>query len=215
MPVFPAFGRVRACAVGLAVAAAVTGCVNSGSDAMSDSAAGSEPRAWDHKSSREASAAPSPDATPGSVLHALKALDTADMSVPRGASYALEGGRDARGARIWEIEVASKRDDEYTDEYDLTVSEDGSKVLTKRQDKTPDDDVARMRWSKTTAQQAVRLAYMHRPAELGSLEIDTRPDGKIVWQVTMAAPGATDGEEGPEVILDSRTGNVLRPGTDD
>ncbi|MFI1964265.1 PepSY domain-containing protein [Streptomyces pathocidini] len=215
MPAFRTDVRVRACVFGLTAATlltGLTGCINSGAG-TSDSV-GSEPRAWDRQPSTEVTGLPTPDATPKSVVNALKAMNTADLAVPRGATYAIEGERDARGHRVWEVSVASKRDgqDAYTDEYDLTVSEDGSRVLTKRQDLTPDDDVAKLRYAKSTAEQAVQLAYNQRPGELDSLETDTRAaDGRIVWQVTMAEPGAGDDDGGTEVVIDAVKGTVLRP----
>jgi uncharacterized membrane protein YkoI len=189
--------------------AASDGGLGSGSAAGSGgsgSEADSEPHVWDEKSS--ATTTPSPGETPKTVLHALTALDTADRSLPTGESYELESERDARGRRVWEIGVASDGDDE----YELVVSADGTKVLSKREDETTDDDVLKLKRARTTAQQAVRLAYMHRPGEVRALELDTRADGTVVWQVTMAPPGA--GDHGPvsDVILNAGTGNVIRSG---
>lgn len=215
MPTFRALARIRAAAVGLATAAALTGCatsdsgtapdLESGSDATSDSV----PHGWDDRdASPAAPGTPSPDTTPASVLNAVKALTTADMSVPRGMSYELSAERDAHGGRVWEIHVASNK----TDEFFLRISGDGSRVLSKRKDTTPDDDVSKMPYSKTTAEQAVRLAYTRWPGELRSVEIDNAPDGKIVWQVILTSPGATDDDAGTEVTLSATTGNVLEPG---
>ncbi|MGP3984056.1 PepSY domain-containing protein [Streptomyces sp. KR80] len=215
---------------GLAAGAVLTGCADadlgsgadpqSGSAATSDgglgsggsgsgdsgSEADSEPHVWDEKSS--ATTKPSPGETPKSVLHALTALDTADRSLPTGESYELESERDARGRRVWEIGVASDGDDE----YEVVVSEDGTTVLSKREDETTDDDVLKLKRARTTAQQAVRLAYMHRPGEVRALELDTRADGTVVWQVTMAPPGAGDHAPVSDVILNAGTGNVIRSG---
>ncbi|MFG2194940.1 PepSY domain-containing protein [Streptomyces sp. NPDC048639] len=216
MPAIRTSARFRAGAIALTAAALLTGC---GNPSSSDSRADSAPRAWDRDKDRAPSTMPAPASTPESVENALRALNTADVSVPRGASFQLEGERDARGARIWEIVVASKgkdqNNDDYMDEYDVTVSGDGSELLSRHRDMTPDDDVARLRFSKTTAQQAVRLAYAYRPSELDSLEIDTRDDGRIVWEVTQTAPGAADDDEGRVVLLNATTGNVLTPGSDD
>ncbi|MGP3949886.1 PepSY domain-containing protein [Streptomyces sp. 7N604] len=206
-----ATGPAAAAAVAVAAAAVLTGCASSDT---SDSGGDSAPRAWDRRADRAPRTMPAPEATPESVLTAIRALNTADLAVPRGASFEVEGERDARGERIWEVVVASKRNDEYADEYEVTVSGDGSKLLSRHRDLTPDDDVAKLRFSKTTAQQAVRLAYAYRPSELDSLEIDTRSDGRIVWQVTQTTPGAGDDDAGREVILDATTGNVLTSGAD-
>ncbi|MEU6080078.1 hypothetical protein [Streptomyces sp. NPDC047108] len=216
MPAIRTTSRFCAGAIALAAAAVLTGCANPSS---SDSRADSAPRAWDREQDRAPSTMPAPASTPESVEHALRALNTADVSVPRGASFQLEGERDGRGNRVWEIVVASKgkdqNNDDYIDEYDVTVSGDGSELLSRHRDATPDDDVSRLRFARTTAQQAVRLAYAYRPSELSSLEIDTRDDGKIVWQVTQTAPGAADDDSGRVVLLDATTGNVLTSGADD
>ncbi|MEU4213327.1 PepSY domain-containing protein [Streptomyces sp. NPDC026206] len=173
----------------------LTACSGSDSGTKSSGATGT------HSPSGSASAGAS--ALTASVRGALKALDTADRDVPGGQSFDLEKETGTGGSPVWDIKTASNG----KDQYNLSVSEDGAKVVNKRQDMTPDDDVAKLKDVRIPAQEAVKLAAGHRQGEdLKSIEIDRNSTGATVWQVSTVKPGA---QNGTETILDARSGKLL------
>ncbi|MEU7136639.1 PepSY domain-containing protein [Streptomyces sp. NPDC046261] len=144
-----------------------------------------------------------------SVRNAIKALDTADRDVPGGQSFDLERESGAEGGPVWDVKTASNG----KDQYNLTVSEDGTKVVNKRQDMTPDDDVAKLKDVQISAQEAVKLAAGRRHGEdLKSMEIDRDASGTTVWQVNTVKPGA---QSGTETIIDARSGKLIGDKTSD
>ncbi|MFD0381611.1 PepSY domain-containing protein [Streptomyces stramineus] len=200
------------CALFLAGAATLglSGCSDSDSDKPKDSATGtSTPSAPSSPAGASGSPSAGVSGAPASVRDAIKALDTADRAVPGGKSFDLERETDASGTRVWDIKTASNG----KDQYNLTVSEDGAKVVNKRQDMTPDDDVAKLKDVKISAQEAAKMAAYHRQGDdLKSLEIDSNAAGKTVWQVNTVKPG---GQSGTETLLDAQSGKVLGDKTDD
>ncbi|MBT2385863.1 PepSY domain-containing protein [Streptomyces sp. ISL-11] len=195
----------------------LSACSDSDSGKKSDGATGSpapatsaaSPTSASPSTSPSGSSSPGASAAPASVKNALKALDTADQDVPGGKSFDLEKETDASGNRVWDIKVASNG----TDQYNLSVSEDGAKVVNKRQDMTPDDDVAKLKDVKVSAQEALRTVADRRQGEdLKSLEIDRDDAGTTVWQVNTVKPGARNATE---TILDAQTGKPLGDKTND
>lgn len=136
---------------------------------------------------------------------ALAAIATAEAAVQGGAVFDLEDDTD-NGQRVWDVKVA----DPSGRQFELDISQDGSKVISKREDKTPDDDVAKLKQAKVTVQEAVKTAAGSAKGKgnLSALEIDTHR-GTLVWQVGFG------GDDGVIVLVDANSGKVIHVGTDD
>jgi uncharacterized membrane protein YkoI len=86
---------------------------------------------------------------------------------------------------------------------------DGSRVLSRRQEPTPDDDVRKLRSVRVDPSRAVRLAAQHQHGQLTGLDLDTTDAGAVVWEVDSRQP---DGWTAT-VSIHARTGRVVsRPG---
>ena len=114
------------------------------------------------------------------------------------------------GKRIWEAKVA----DQAGRQFDLELSADGRQVTGKREDKSPDDDVAKLRSATVPARRAISTADARARGKgnLSALEIDTAEDAvkkrAVIWQVSFG------GDAGTTVIVDAKAGDVLDVGRD-
>ncbi|MGW7516914.1 PepSY domain-containing protein [Streptomyces sp. NPDC054796] len=214
-------------ATGLLLGAALTGCSDSGggSGPGSDSESASPKKSASESASESASASPSGSVSgsgsaPASVRNGLKALDTGEKDVQGGTAFDLE--RDDDGSHLWDLKVAT----EDGKQFNLRISEDGGKVTQKREDTTPDDDVAKLKGAEVTAQKAVDIASgRHKGEDLASLEIDQDARGTLIWQVnTVKGDGGGDGASASadaddaaenETLIDARTGKVTGQKADD
>jgi uncharacterized membrane protein YkoI len=133
------------------------------------------------------------------VAAAVRALQTATRAVPNATAFDLDD--DTRGGRpIWEVKVASGRR-----QLDLAVTADGDRVLARRQDRAPDDDVGRLRSAKVDARRALRLAAQRQDGQVTDLDLDTTDAGTLVWEVDFRQPdGSTE-----VVAIHARTGKVV------
>lgn len=150
------------------------------------SAPAASPSATTSSSGSAPSVSPSPSsASPNSggsaqTASALHALATAKSEVQGGRVFDLEDDTEA-GQRHWDVKVA----DPDGRQFNLTLSEDGRSVITTKADKTPDDDVAKLRSAKVSPQEAISIAVSRAKGQgnLTSLEIDTDNNNIVVWQV--------------------------------
>jgi uncharacterized membrane protein YkoI len=82
---------------------------------------------------------------------------------------------------------------------------DGSRVLSRRQEPTPDDDVRKLRSVRVDPSRAVRLAAQHQHGQLTDLDLDTTDAGTVVWEVDFRRPDRST----TTVTIHARTGKVL------
>lgn len=186
--------------------ALLTACSGTGSDSDSDTAAttttsSSQSSSAAATSTSAGSASSSSSSSSGeysdSVDAALAALRTAADAVPNGRPYDLEQD-DYDGQQAWEIKVASDGD-----KFKLYVSADGSDVLNQKQDPSPGDDLAKVQQARVEAMDALQTAADANPgAELDELEIDTRRDGTLIWEIEFYGDS--------EVYVDAITGEIVR-----
>jgi uncharacterized membrane protein YkoI len=183
---------------GLGLAVFLAGC--GGSDIPS---AGQQAPSTTISSSTPSSPTTSTAAATGSataeVAAAVRALQTAARAVPQGKAFGLDP-ETRGGQRVWDVKVASGQR-----QFDLDVTADGSRVLTRRQDPTPDDDVRKLRSVRVDASRAVRLAARHQDGQLTDLDLDTTDAGTVVWEVDFHQP---DGSTAT-VSIHARTGKIL------
>lgn len=190
-------------------AVGATGLLVGSLGACSDSDKGASDQSSASSQSTEGSsaAAGQPAKQPTSVRNGLKALDSAEKEVKGGKAFDLE--HDDDGRRVWEVKVASKDDRQ----YELTVAENGGKVTGKREDTSPDDDVDKLKDTKVTAQQAVRMASKRQAGErLSALDLDRKAKGDVVWQVNTVK--SRESQE-TETMLNAKTGKFLGEKQDD
>jgi len=136
---------------------------------------------------------------------ALTVIDTATKAVSGGSVFDLEKDHD-QGKQVWEVKVADGKGRQ----FDLDISADGSTVVRRHQDRTPDDDIAKLHTAKITVQKAIGVAASHAQGkgDLSSLEIDTTGGGTVVWQVGFG------GDDGTTVLVDAHQGTVVSMGSD-
>ncbi|MEX0426048.1 PepSY domain-containing protein [Nocardioides sp. DS6] len=134
---------------------------------------------------------------------ALAAIATAERSVPGGKVFDLESDS-AGGQRRWDVKVASGQR-----QYELDITADGAKVVDRRQDKTPDDDVAKLKSAAVPLERAIAIAAGRAQGQgkLSSLEIDS-DRRTVLWQISFG------GDSGTTVLVDATSGKVLRVGRD-
>jgi uncharacterized membrane protein YkoI len=134
----------------------------------------------------------------------VRALQTAARAVPQGKAFDLDD-ETRGGQRLWEVKVASGRR-----QFDLTVAADGSKVLDRREDPTPDDDVRKLGSVRVDAARALRLAARRQPGQVTDVDLDTTDAGTVVWEVDVRqADGAR-----ATVSIHARTGKVIERSAD-
>ncbi|MCM3660357.1 PepSY domain-containing protein [Georgenia satyanarayanai] len=149
---------------------------------------------------------PAPEATStapatgaADVGDAVAALEQAAGALPDGQPFDVER-EDEGGQEIWEIKVASAGQ-----QHTVHVSLDGSQVLQQRQAETPDDDVAKIAAAEVDAITALRTAADEHGGSLDEMEIDTRRDGTLVWEIELVQPDGTV----IEVDVDAMTGELI------
>jgi uncharacterized membrane protein YkoI len=197
-----------AIATGATAAMLLAGC-GSGADSSGNAAAQSSPTHSGPTRSGPTTTSPSSKSpAPNGAAQtrtALKAVVTAQKSVTDGKVFDLEGDTH-HGQRVWEAKVADPKGNQ----HDLIITVDGSTVGDRRQDPTPDDDIAKLRKATVSVERAVHIAAGHASGkgELSSLEIDTFRGNTVVWQVGFG------GDNGTTVIVDARSGKVLAVGND-
>jgi uncharacterized membrane protein YkoI len=139
-----------------------------------------------------------------SVAAAVRALQSAARAVPQGKAFDLD--QETRGGQpVWDVKVASGQR-----QFDLAVAADGSRVLTKREDPTPDDDVEKLRSVRIDAPHAIRLAAQHQTGNLTELDLEATDAGTVYWEVDFQRP------DGAKAVVDlhAGTGRVLDPQND-
>lgn len=182
----------------LAVAVLLAGC--GGDDPGTSSAA--QATSTTSQSTTTTSSAPttsSTAATDTGVAAAVRALQTAARAVSQGRAFDLDD--DTRGGQpIWEVKVASGQR-----QFDLVVTADGARVLTRRENPRPDDDVRKLGSVKVEAPRALRLAAQHQDGRVTDLDLDTTDAGTVVWEVDFRQPDRST----TTVTIHARTGKVL------
>ena len=137
---------------------------------------------------------------------ALRALTTATKAVPQGRAFDLD--REGRnGQPVWSVQVAADRQRQFV----LTITADGTRVLSRRPSPRPDlDDLREARAARITAPRAIRLAAQHQPGQLDELDLDTTDRGTLIWQAELSHPDSP-----PTVVtLNALTGAVLTTADD-
>jgi uncharacterized membrane protein YkoI len=195
-------------ATGLAVAVLLAGCggsdtTSTGQQATSTTSATTTSQSTTSQSTTSSSPATTSTAASGStdasVAAALRALRTAARAVPQAKAFDLDD--DTRGGQpIWEVKVASGQR-----QFDLDVTADGTRVLNRREDPTPDDDVRKLRSVKVDATRALRLAAQRQDGQVTDLDLDTTDAGTVVWEVDFRQPNGTT----TTVAIHARTGKVV------
>jgi uncharacterized membrane protein YkoI len=159
--------------------------------------------------SMTAAASHTPSASDGKqqTATALQAVATAERKVPDGKVFDLEADTEG-GKRVWSAQVANPDDRQ----FNVTISQDGSRVLNTNEDKTPDDDIRRLRAAKVSLEDAVNTAAKQASGRgnVTSVEIDTTNGDTVVWQVEFGGDG------GVKVLVGATSGEVLDvgPGVD-
>ena len=144
--------------------------------------------------------AATPDTGNGTAV-AVRALQTATKAVPQGRAFDLD--RDGRnGQPVWSVQVAAAQQRQFV----LTITADGTRVLSRRPSPRPDlDDLREARAARITAPRAIRVAAQHQPGQLDELDLDTTDRGTLVWQAELSHPDSP-----PTVVtLNALTGAVL------
>lgn len=160
--------------------------------------------------SASSSASPSGSSSPTAggnqqTAVALQAIATAQQEVDGGKVFDLEDDTE-RGQRVWSAKVATADDRQ----FNLAISQDGANVTSNDEDKTPDDDIRKLKAAKVSLKDAINTAVGRAKGEgdLTSLEIDTDDNKTVVWQVEFG------GDNGTTVLLDATSGKVLDVGPD-
>jgi uncharacterized membrane protein YkoI len=130
---------------------------------------------------------------------AIRALRAAAAAVPDGQPFDLELD-DENGRSFWDVQVASQGI-----EHQFAVALDGSKVLSRSREPTPDDDIAKLRAARINAIRAVEIATQRQSGQLSKVDIGTDL-GSVVWEVDLAR---LDGSE-VKMDINARSGKVLR-----
>ncbi|MFE0874561.1 hypothetical protein ACFW4X_06670 [Streptomyces smyrnaeus] len=139
-----------------------------------------------------------------SVRHGLTALGTAEDAVPRGTAYHLL--RDDEGTPEWEIKVAAESGAEWA----VTVSDDGTEVTDKHEDKTPDDSAGKFDTFRVPIAKAVqRAADRHPDQELHAVASSKNAKGEDMWKVTLTSGTLAEAPR-THTLVDTRTGKVSR-----
>ncbi|NYI68717.1 PepSY domain-containing protein [Spelaeicoccus albus] len=137
---------------------------------------------------------------------ALDAIATAQHAVAGGQVFNLESDKD-HGKKVWEAEVA----DPSGKQFDFTITADGSKVIHRREDKSPDDDVKKLHAAKIPLKRAIGTAVSQakKVGKLTSLEIDTTDGGQtLVWEIRFG------GDTGMTAVVNAKNGTVVTVGPD-
>jgi uncharacterized membrane protein YkoI len=163
------------------------------------------------------SAAPSATTAPSSsspashgkeqTAAALKAIATAENQMRHGKVFNLRD-QDDGSHRIWSAKVA----DPHGRQFNLTISYDGSSVVSLNEDKTPEDDVRTLRSAKIPLEDAINTAVEQARGKgnLTSLEIDIKKSATAVWQIEFGGDhGTTVLVDGTTVLVDANSGEVL------
>lgn len=181
------------------------GCGSSSdSETTADTGALTTPTANASTTSPERAA--TPRASSSRVTEAVRALKTAGKQVKNGRPYDLESDR-FRGKSVWEVKVASGR----SRPYEFYISANGKTIVRRSRERKLGDDVPKVLQAKVTLARALRTAAKHAGGgRLSEGEID-RDRGKIVWTVTFERSGDAE----VEVILDAKTGRLIRTVKDD
>ena len=138
---------------------------------------------------------------------ALKAIATAENQMRHGKVFNLRD-QDDGSQRIWSAKVA----DPHSRQFNLTISHDGSSVVSLNEDKTPDDDVHTLRSAKISLEDAINTAVEQARGKgnLTSLEIDIKNSATAVWQIEFGGDhGTTVLVDGTTVLVDANSGEVL------
>jgi uncharacterized membrane protein YkoI len=95
-------------------------------------------------------------------------------------------------------------------QFNLMISHDGRSVVTINEDKTPDEDVHKLRSAMVGLAHAIISAAEQATGKgnLTSLEIDTNSSDTVVWQIQFG------GDYGTTVQVDATSGEVLDLGPD-
>ncbi|HWD46652.1 MAG TPA: PepSY domain-containing protein [Actinomycetota bacterium] len=190
-------------ATGLAVAVLLAGCGGSDTTTSGQQATSTTSTTTSQSTTTSSAATTSSTAasasTDASVAAALRALQTATRAVPNGKAFDLDDDT-RRGQRVWEVKVASGQR-----QFDLDVAADGTRVLNRREDPTPDDDVRKLRSVKVDATRALRLAAQRQDGQVTDLDLDTTDAGTVVWEVDFRQPNGTT----TTVAIHARTGKVV------
>lgn len=133
-----------------------------------------------------------------------RAVKTAGKKVSHGRPYDVERDR-YKGKQVWEIKVAAGKGRP----TELDVSANGRKVVRRSRHKR-DDDVAKALKAKVSLAKALRTAGKRAKGRFSEGEID-RKGGKIVWTASFKQSGGAE----KEVIIDARTGKVIKTKTED
>jgi hypothetical protein len=162
-------------------------------------------------------AAPSLSTSPTSeeneqTATALQAIATGENQVRHGKVFELRDHDDGT-QRIWSAKVA----DPDNRQYNLTITHDGSSVVTINEDKTPDDDIHKLRSAKVGPADAISTAVEQAKdkGNLTSLEIDTNNGDTLVWQIEFGGDYSTTVlVDGTTVLVDASSGEVFNTDPD-
>lgn len=95
--------------------------------------------------------ASSATAQPDQTEIATRVIATVQEEVRGGMVFDLEDDTD-KSTPVWSVKVAERTGRQ----FNLTVSADGSKVVSRTRDRTPDDDIRKLRSAKVPLEQATR-----------------------------------------------------------
>ena len=194
--------RSTLAAAGLALAVLLAGCGDPDNPSTGQQAPSTTSQPTTSSSTTSTTAATG--SASADVAAPVRALQTAARAVPQGKAFGLDPGTRG-GQRVWDVNVASGQR-----QFDLDVTADGARVLRRREDPTPDDDVRKLRSVRVDAARAVRLAGQHQGGQLTDLDLDTTDAGTVVWEVDFRQP---DGST-VTVSIHARTGELLETSGD-
>jgi uncharacterized membrane protein YkoI len=181
----------------LAVAVLLAGC--GADDPGTSSAAQAASTTSQSTTTSSAPTTSSTAATETGLAAAVRALQTAARALPNGKAFDLDD--DTRGGQpVWEVKVASGRR-----QFDLDVTADGARTLSRRENPRPDDDVRKLGSVTVDAPRALRLAAQHQDGRVTDLDLDTTDAGTVVWEVDFRRPDRST----TTVTIHARTGKVL------
>ncbi|HEX5582630.1 PepSY domain-containing protein [Gaiella sp.] len=143
---------------------------------------------------------------PSRLASAIAAVRLAGRQVRGGRPYDVEDER-FRGRIVWEVEVAAGTQRPHV----FLVSANGKQVVRRALARRLGDDARRVLRARVTLAQALRIAGRRASGRFSEAEIDDARGGAIVWEASFNRPGNVE----TEVVVDARTGRVLRVTTDD
>ena len=136
---------------------------------------------------------------------AVRAIGIATTTVESGRVFDLDLDLE-RGRLVWDVDVASRGQ-----ELEVRIHSTSGRVLRVKRDRTPDPEMALLALARVSAVRAARTsAAAVRSSRLESLELE-RERGRVVWKSELRTGSGVE----YDVVVDARSGNVLRKQIDD